>query len=393
MKVLMLVPSRLKRGAEYDAAVAAGEHPRMDYHALADALRGRGASVVDLAGFDEVDADRRLRPLTRAVGYDAALAAYGAARSGSYDAIFANGENVSVPLSLLWRVTGRSRSRPGHVTIGHRLTTGKKQAFFSHLHADREMDRIFVYATTQRRHAVGALGIAPDVAPLIAFHADDRFWRPLTGVAEDPALVSSAGLEWRDYPTLMDAARSLPAASFRFAAASPWSKHQNETERRELPANVEARRYDYAGLRDLYARSAVVAVPLYENDFQAGVTTLLEAMSMGKAVVVTRTTGQGADVIRDGENGLTVAPGDAVGWRDSIGRLLADEPLRRRLGHSARRWVEENATLDLWAGRIAAAVSDAASARRGVATAPTNANPISSLPSAGTAEPALSRRS
>ena len=142
----------------------------------------------------------------------------------------------------------------------------------------------------------------------------------------------------------------------RLAAASPWSKHDNETAGRTLPANVEARRYSYGELRDLYAASSFVVVPLKETDFQAGVTTLLEAMAMGKAVIATRTTGQ-TDVITDGENGLTVAPGDVSGWREAICRLRDDAALRARLGGNARRWVERHATLDGWSERIAAALS------------------------------------
>ena len=80
---------------------------------------------------------------------------------------------------------------------------------------------------------------------------------------------------------------------------------------------------------------------------------------MGKAVIATRTTGQ-TDVITDGENGLTVAPGDVAGWRQAIARLRDDPALRERLGRNARRWVEENATLDRWAARIAHAVREAA---------------------------------
>ena len=60
------------------------------------------------------------------------------------------------------------------------------------------------------------------------------------------------------------------------AAASPWSKRANETEGRALPDNVTARAYNYRELRDLYASASFVVVPLYETDFQAGVTTILE---------------------------------------------------------------------------------------------------------------------
>ena len=94
---------------------------------------------------------------------------------------------------------------------------------------------------------------------------------------------------------------------------------------------------------------------------------------MGKAVIATRTTGQ-TDVITDGENGLTVVPGDVEGWKEAIQRLRTDEALRQRLGHNARRWVEENATLDHWAMRIAQSLRDAA-----VAIAVNHLEPVSHL--------------
>ena len=84
----------------------------------------------------------------------------------------------------------------------------------------------------------------------------------------------------------------MPDLSVKLAAASPWSKHEDQTAGRALPPNVDARRYDYAALRALYAESSFVVVPLRETDFQAGVTTILEAMAMGKAVIATRTTGR-----------------------------------------------------------------------------------------------------
>jgi len=95
---------------------------------------------------------------------------------------------------------------------------------------------------------------------------------------------------------------------------------------------------------------------------------------MGKAVVATRTAGQ-TDVITDGENGLLVAPGDVGGWRLAITRLRDDSALRERLGRNARRWVEENATLDRWAARLAEAVSVAAgSVREGDAELPVSSS-------------------
>lgn len=351
-KILLLIPSVLKTGIE--AEVAADRHPVMDYYALAETLKNEHGCAVDLLDYAAAKADRS--PGTRLAakgGLDAALAWMAFGRRREYDAVFSNGENIGVPLALL--MAGVSGG-PRHVTIGHRLSTGKKQVFFTQLKAQRRLDKIFVYAKSQEEWAVSRLGIAPEKLSLIPFHADARFYRPLPEAIVYPNQICSAGLEWRDYPTLIDAVSAMPELLVKLAAASPWSKHDNETAGRTLPPNVDAKRYSYAELRTLYAASSFVVVPIKETDFQAGVTTILEAMAMGKAVIATRTTGQ-TDVITDGENGLCVAPGDVSGWREAICRLRGDAALRARLGVNARRWVEENATLDLWARRTAAAVS------------------------------------
>lgn len=357
MKTLLLIPSVLKTNLEDE--VAADRHPTMDYDALLAALRqtpGDDADVLDYAA-----ADRDPSPLVRLArktgGRDAALAMMGFLRRGRYDAVFSNGENVGIPLALLLRL---ARRRPGHVVIGHRPSAGKKRAFFTLLKAHRQMDTMFVYAQTQRDFAEDHLGIPAQKLSLIPFHADDHFYRPRPDIAENERQICAAGLEWRDYPTLIDAVAPHADLSVKLAAASPWSKHTDETARRTLPPHVEARRYEYSDLRELYARSACVAVPLYENDFQAGVTTILEAMAMGKPVIATCTSGQ-TDVLTDGENGLLVPPGDVEGWRQALDRVRGDARLRERLGRSARRWVEENATLDRWVGRIVAALRASAS--------------------------------
>ncbi len=352
-KTLLLIPSVLKTGI--DAAVAADKHPVMDYYALANALRGTHGCAVDILDYAaaQADASPGTRLAAKAGGLDAALAWMGFKRRREYGAIFSNGENVGIPLAML---LAGVRNRPRHVTIGHRLSAGKKQLFFTKLHAQRRMDTIFVYAQSQQERAVNCLQIAPQKLVLIPFHADAEFYRPLPGVAVNPDQICSAGLEWRDYPTLIEAVGAMPELSVKLAAASPWSKHEDETAGRTLPPNVDARRYAYADLRSLYAQSSFVVVPLKETDFQAGVTTILEAMAMGKAVIATRTTGQ-TDVITDGENGLLVAPGDVAGWRDAVCRLRGDAMLRARLGENARRWIENHATLDLWAERIAAVIA------------------------------------
>jgi glycosyltransferase involved in cell wall biosynthesis len=115
--------------------------------------------------------------------------------------------------------------------------------------------------------------------------------------------------------------------------------------------------HDLFELRDLYARAALVVVPLQETDFQAGITTILEGMAMGRPVVCTRTAGQ-TDTIVDGETGRYVPPADPRALREAIVQLLDDPTEAARLGAAGQRWVRANAAVDGYATDIAALLTD-----------------------------------
>jgi glycosyltransferase involved in cell wall biosynthesis len=165
------------------------------------------------------------------------------------------------------------------------------------------------------------------------------------------------------------------------AAASHWSKRKNTALGTDRPANVEVASYNYFQLRDLFARAAVIAVPVDDVDFQAGITTILEAMAMGKPVIVTHTYGQ-TDVIEDRRsvtrgaeerarpvsllrdvaeeadvpiepNGFYVPPKDPAALQRAIVFLLENPEHRARLGAAGRRAVERLMTVDQFAERIA----------------------------------------
>src|SRR4051812_17581239 len=114
MKTLLLIPSVAKTQIRDD--VAAGLHPSMDYHARESALGKERGDSVDIFDYGVVDRHRGLSiRLARAfAGRDAALALLGFLSRRYYDAIFTNGENVGVPLALLFRSV---RRRPAHITI------------------------------------------------------------------------------------------------------------------------------------------------------------------------------------------------------------------------------------------------------------------------------------
>ncbi|MBO0702866.1 MAG: glycosyltransferase family 4 protein, partial [Candidatus Dormibacteraeota bacterium] len=92
-------------------------------------------------------------------------------------------------------------------------------------------------------------------------------------------------------------------------------------------------RRPHAEVQGLLRGARVVALPSrWESLANAG----LEAMAMGQAIVTTSGSGF-AEIIRDGEEGLLVPPGEPGALGTAIDRLLADPALAARLGAGARR--------------------------------------------------------
>ena len=196
------------------------------------------------------------------------------------------------------------------------------------------------------------LGIDAAKVRRIYFHADQKFFRA-DGRPTEPGLICAAGQLLRDYDCLIEAVRDLPVR-VQIAAGSPWIDKPLRP-RGALPTNVTWGRLGRFDLRDLYARSALAVVPILQNDYQTGIATILEMMSMGKCVIATRTRGQ-TDTIVDGVTGVYVPPSDPEALRRAIERLLAQPDEAKRIGEAARRFIEEHASLDHFVERIVDAV-------------------------------------
>ncbi len=276
--------------------------------------------------------------------------------------MFTDGEQVGLPYAALswlgWR-------RPRHVMIGHLLSPRKKVYLHRALQLRRRIDQVVVYSSRQRQVAIEELGYRPEDVLLTSFMVDTSFWDP-QAVPPRPRpkpMICAVGQELRDYPTLVAAIEGLDI-DLVLAAASPWSKREDTSAGLAIPSNVEVRGFNQYDLRQLYADCAFVVVPLQETDFQAGITTILEAMAMERAVVCSRTEGQ-TDTIVDGETGLYVPPGDSAALRRAIQRLLDDPDEAHLLGAAGRRWAVEHADIRRYAERLAATTTPAGATARG----------------------------
>ncbi len=191
---------------------------------------------------------------------------------------------------------------------------------------------------------------------------DDLFWRPEDLPAQNR--ICSVGWEARDYGTLLNAVAPVDADVDLVAGSIVWSAlggpgkpdgpggaHLNILSPRvRLCQNLS-----WHELRALYARARFVVLPLQDVEYNAGITAMVEAMAMGKAVIVTRTRGLDG-VITDGVHGIYVQPGDPAALRRAIEFLLNNPDEALRMGRAGRALVEERHSMDPCITRLASIV-------------------------------------
>ncbi len=325
--------------------VARGNRPRADYLEMA---RGFNADLIDYAQARQTGGV--IGKLFERIGGPDFLLAWACFKlRRRYQVILTDGEQIGLPFALLSKVFAPfERSRPRHLMITHIISVRKKMLFLDFLRVQSRIDTFLVYATWQKRFIERRWKIAPERVVFTHFMVDADFFAPnsVTPQPTSEPMVCAVGLEARDYATLLKAVPSINAR-FVIAAASPWSKRADKTRDETIPSNVTVQRFSQYDLRQLYADSNFLVMPLDNVNFQAGVTAILEAMAMGKAVICSRTLGQ-TDVIVEGKTGLYVPPGDPEALRSAIEHLLNNPDEARRMGEAGRRCVEELMSLDVY---------------------------------------------
>jgi glycosyltransferase involved in cell wall biosynthesis len=180
-----------------------------------------------------------------------------------------------------------------------------------------------------------------DVDAIAARRGEREAARAQLGVSADRLLVVTvANLRaQKDYPTMLQAARRMvdagDAVEFLSVGQGPLAESL-EVERDRLGLGE---RFRFLGYREDPVRVLIAAdVFCLSSRFEGLPIALLEAMAAGLPVVVTAVGGVPA-VIRDGQEGLLVPPGDPAALAAALG-TLRDPALRSRLAAAATERVQ-----------------------------------------------------
>jgi hypothetical protein len=267
-------------------------------------------------------------------------------RSSEYDAVVTWGERLSFAMLLQQRLA--SVKKP-HIAMMYQFE--KTNIKVPLIALKRNLHAVITWSSVQRRALIEKIGYPSERVYLIRHYVDQVFYSPRL-MEED--MICAAGAEMRDYATLKEAVRGTGVRCHVAADLVRIPGRFRLLNDRRVPVgkigarsdtNLTEGRMSLTELRNLYARSRFVVVPLLPSDTDNGVTVILEAMAMGKPVICSRTRGQ-VDVIQEGLTGLYVPIGDAAALRTAILALWNDPQRAQKMGRNARAYIEKYHTLE-----------------------------------------------
>lgn len=216
----------------------------------------------------------------------------------------------------------------------------------------RSVDRVVVFTPGEVAQYQRLLSLPPEA---ICYQPHGWFdpmrWYDPDKVQRSEALaragrfILASGRSYRDYETL---ARAVESTDVKVKVSGrPFNLTGLA-----MPKNMEATGWlDYRELQDYLYDSSFYVVPLQPITHAGGDSSVLHAMSFGKAVVATRAPST-ETYVHHGATGLLVDPRDVAGMRAAILHLWRNPDEAARMGREARRRFLENHTIDKLAERI-----------------------------------------
>ncbi|MCC7062346.1 MAG: glycosyltransferase family 4 protein [Planctomycetes bacterium] len=331
------------RFAPHLACPAAGPLPDraralgVPVHALS--LRG-GSAFTKLCSLPR--AARELRHIAREIG---APLVYANSMIAGYAAVLAQGPQ----LACLWHLHIVTQSRVA------RFALRRSRAVIT-------PSRAGALAVDARMAASKRLTIVPNGVAEAFFTARSTGLREALGLPPGTGLVGMFGrldphkgheVLLRAMARLPDSAHAVIVGGEAFADSLARVRGYPERLRAVAAQGGLEPRVHFLGHRDdiaaLMSQCDVVAVP--STALESAPRAVAEAQAAGRAVVGSRIGGI-PELIEPGVTGLLCAPGDEHELAESIGSLLADEALRRRLGTAARAHAERHYTLAQFARTV-----------------------------------------
>jgi glycosyltransferase involved in cell wall biosynthesis len=249
--------------------------------------------------------------------------------------IVSTGDVCGLPIAFL-KSLGLLKSRIIYITHGmsdHARRHGF-ETFLSRFYRKllrTQVDQLVALSEGGQAGLADWLGLRQEQVINLPYGTDIDFWTPAERTNQERAVVSIGSDSGRDFDILIAAANDVPVHIVT-------DRNLNISGKENIRRTTK---HSFRELRDIYRQAAFVVVSLYDRDQPSGQSTGLQAMSCGKAIVLTKTRGWwGENFLKHKENCWIVPPGDQNALHEAITFLWNNPSVADEIGRNARRTVE-----------------------------------------------------
>jgi glycosyltransferase involved in cell wall biosynthesis len=270
------------------------------------------------------------------IRFAACLRAARAACRSKADLVCSHDPRISFVLQYCLRFCGY---RGRHLALFFNypwLPTGIKRTL--HRYGFRRIDKFVVYSNVERELYHRYFDIPMDRIDFVHLGlAPPKVESPNKPLIEGD-YICAIGSQSRDYRTFVESVRQLPEIKFVMVA-----KPENLAGL-EIPSNVKVMtNLPYAQAMNILAFSRFMVLPLEGDQTPCGHITIVNAMHLGKAIAITHSVGV-ADYVREGDNALTFAAGNADEMSAVMHELWWRPDLCANLGRGGQAFAAEHCT-------------------------------------------------
>jgi glycosyltransferase involved in cell wall biosynthesis len=258
------------------------------------------------------------------------------ARAKKADAIVTHGPALAAWSGLFARLLRVNIPIVAHTFNFTELPRGIRRSLFGWMFA--KIDRFVVFSQLERTLYAKAFRLPEKRFDVIHWGTTPPIVESFETLFEPGKYVCAIGGNARDYATLLDAARLVPHIRF-VCVVRP-----NNLCGLDIPANVTVHTNLPIGqTMNILAHSRFMVLPLLHSEVPCGHVTIVAAMYLAKAFIITDSDGI-SDYVQNEYNAVTIPPRSATALADATQRLWSAPGLCESLGENGRRFARRECT-------------------------------------------------
>lgn len=264
-------------------------------------------------------------------------------RNSDYDVVVAWEGKTGFPYAVMRSLFGQKR--PSLVILAFNIRGLIKHFMGLARFGMRSVTKTVVFTPGEVKKYQQLLGLEADAVTFQPQGWYDLLAAPSeNGQAPADPFIFASGRSYRDYATLAQAVAPLEIPTL-------VSARQFNLQDVSLPPNMEILGWlSEDDFRAHLHQTRFYILPMQDIDHAGGDSSLMQAMSAGKAVIATRSASMEV-YVEPGVTGLLVEPGDAAGLREAILELWQNPEKTAEMGRIARQRYEEMYTFGKFAER------------------------------------------